>query len=234
MGKSINELYYEYKEDKNNYDVSSQLYQQALKLGFREYWDGGFYRRIEEEEAKSVIGMALSKSLVKFIPDDDKGSYSTYLTRAIRNNFCMYIRDNYKDTAHGIVKIHLSDLYKKNDNGEDHEDSVIELSTEMNEEEIGREEELKNEIVISAIPGYDPNNIRHKKKYDRFMKVLNYSLMGLNDIEISEMLGYKNRCAIANIYKEIRIGAKKLEEFKDAKQYIRPKNVRKGIRVKNK
>ena len=90
MSKNVNELYVDYNQGHQDYNVMNSLYSQALKLGLNEY-NKGYQFSIEEDEAKSIIGYTLTYALKKYNPNNErKVTFTTYLTKAIINNLGLY------------------------------------------------------------------------------------------------------------------------------------------------
>lgn len=217
MSKNINELYVDYKEGQEEYEVIESLYSQALKLGLNEY-NKGYQFSIEEDEAKSIIGYTLTYALKKYNPNNErKTSFATYLTKAIINNLGLYGRREKKldenNNSQQIKQMSINDPI-----GYDREGKALPLESVLGVEDLYLEEEyleeLMDEMIKGAIYKYNENVPSKVERYKILKTIIKKLLEDKTYDQIAKEMNINHRESIYQYVKKLQESASKMQEFK--------------------
>ena len=220
MSKNVNELYVDYSQGHQDYKVIDSLYSQALKLGLNEY-NKGYQFSIEEDEAKSIIGYTLTYALKKYNPNNErKVTFTTYLTKAIINNLCLYGKREKKldedNNSQQLKQMSINDPI-----GYDREGKALPLESVLGVEDLYLEEEhleeMIDEMVKGAIYKYDENVPSKVERYEILKTVVMKLLEDKSYEQIAKEMNINHRQQIFQYVKKLQESASKMEEFKGLK-----------------
>lgn len=222
---SMNKLYKIYMEGNHSKEIEDGLYNQALKLGLKEY-NKGFQYSIDEEDAKSIIGFTLMNSIKNYDPNRGKSTFATYLTSAIKTNLGHEGKISKKLDENNISQ-QLKQISINDPIGYDRDGKVLPLENVLGieDEYLDKEyeNELKEEIVCKSIFKYNPEVASKKKMHDIMIQIIDKLMEEKTYEQIAKDLGYKNRADIHQIVKRIQKGAAQLDEFRGCKPSKRTK-----------
>lgn len=217
MSKNINELYVDYKEGQEEYEVIESLYSQALKLGLNEY-NKGYQFSIEEDEAKSIIGYTLTYALKKYNPNNErKVTFTTYLTKAIINNLGLYGKREKKldedNNSQQLKQMSINDPI-----GYDREGKALPLESVLGVEDLYLEEEyleeLMDEMIKGAIYKYNENVPSKVERYKILKTIIKKLLEDKTYDQIAKEMNINHRESIHQYVKKLQESASKMQEFK--------------------
>ena len=220
MSKNVNELYVDYNQRHQDYNVMNSLYSQALKLGLNEY-NKGYQFSIEEDEAKSIIGYTLTYALKKYNPNNErKVTFTTYLTKAIINNLGLYGKREKKldedNNSQQLKQMSINDPI-----GYDREGKALPLESVLGVEDLYLEEEhleeMIDEMVKGAIYKYDENVPSKVERYEILKTVVMKLLEDKSYEQIAKEMNINHRQQIFQYVKKLQESASKMEEFKGLK-----------------
>lgn len=220
MSKNVNELYVDYNQGHQDYNVMNSLYSQALKLGLNEY-NKGYQFSIEEDEAKSIIGYTLTYALKKYNPNNErKVTFTTYLTKAIINNLGLYGKREKKldedNNSQQLKQMSINDPI-----GYDREGKALPLESVLGVEDLYLEEEhleeMIDEMVKGAIYKYDENVPSKVERYEILKTVVMKLLEDKSYEQIAKEMNINHRQQIFQYVKKLQESASKMEEFKGLK-----------------
>lgn len=220
MSKNVNELYVDYNQGHQDYNVMNSLYSQALKLGLNEY-NKGYQFSIEEDEAKSIIGYTLTYALKKYNPNNErKVTFTTYLTKAIINNLGLYGKREKKldedNNSQQLKQMSINDPI-----GYDREGKALPLESVLGVEDLYLEEEhleeMIDEMVKGAIYKYDENVPSKVERYEILKTVVKKLLEDKSYEQIAKEMNINHRQQIFQYVKKLQESASKMEEFKGLK-----------------
>ena len=220
MSKNVNELYVDYNQGHQDYNVMNSLYSQALKLGLNEY-NKGYQFSIEEDEAKSIIGYTLTYALKKYNPNNErKVTFTTYLTKAIINNLGLYGKREKKldedNNSQQLKQMSINDPI-----GYDREGKALPLESVLGVEDLYLEEEhleeMIDEMVKGAIYKYDKNVPSKVERYEILKTVVMKLLEDKSYEQIAKEMNINHRQQIFQYVKKLQESASKMEEFKGLK-----------------